>query len=258
MNESIERVERHGHRYYQVTRDDVVIGTYPSMTTILGNSKDDGNGLQEWRDRVGHEEADRISNLSMNRGTIMHRLIELYKATNGTPEERLAELKVISSMDEECCQFKEEELGEHWLEEGWKMFMKFWNYHEEFFDRVAEVIMAEGFIWSKRGFAGTVDNVSKMIDTNILIIDYKNSRKPKRDEWISDYYCQVAGYSVAFFERTGIVPTGCEIWIASETEDKPQIFTMTQSDIKYYFKEFMKRLRKFEEQYGKEDDGINL
>ena len=65
-------------------------------------------------------------------------------------------------------------------------------------------------------------------------------------------------YSVAFFERTGIVPTGCEIWMANELDEKPQVFKMTYNDIKYYFKEFMKRLRKFEEQYGKEDDGINL
>ena len=249
--ESIERVERHGHRYYQVKRDGEVIGTYPSMTTILGNTKDK-SGLDKWRDRVGHEEADRISNLSMNRGTILHRLIELYKGIQGSPEERLAELKVIASTDEECCQFKEKELGAHWLEEGWKMFMKFWNHHEDFFDRVVRVLAAEKFIWSEKGYAGTLDNASEIVGNKILIIDYKNSRKPKRDSWITDYYCQVAGYSVAFWERTGIVPTGCEVWIVNELEDKPQIFTMTYDDMKYYFKEFMKRLRQFEEQYGKE------
>ena len=72
--ESIERVEVKGRRYYQVTVDGVIIGTFPSMTTILGNTKDQ-SGLDEWRDSVGHEEADRISNLSMNRGTIMPRLL---------------------------------------------------------------------------------------------------------------------------------------------------------------------------------------
>lgn len=252
--EDIKRIEVNGLRHYQVSIDGEVIGTYPSMTTILGGSKPPGDelGLQRWRDRVGHEEADRISNLSMNRGTIMHRLIELYKVTQGTPEERLQELHNIASTDEECTQFNEDPNGTIWWDSAWEMFMKFWNHHDKFFDRVKRVLMAEGFIWSKRGFAGTVDNVSEMVDGSILIIDYKNSRKPKRDQWIGDYFCQVSGYSVAYFERTGKVPTGCEIWIANEIDEEPQIFKMTYNDIKYYYKEFNKRLRIFNErQNGK-------
>jgi hypothetical protein len=249
--ESIERVEVNGNRYYQVKVDGVIIGTFPSMTTILGNTNDQ-TGLSEWRDRIGHEEADRISNLSMNRGTIMHRLIELYKGLQGTPNQRLSQLIVLSKTDAEINQFDGDPLGSHWLEQGWEFFLKFWNYHPQFFDRVVKVLAAEKFLWSKRGYAGTVDNVSELVGNKILIIDYKNSRKPKRDEWIFDYYLQVAGYAIAFWERTGIVPTGCEIWIASETEDKPQIFDMTRGDIKYYFKEFMDRLNQYKLKYGEE------
>ena len=249
--ESIKRVEVNGRRYYQVIVDGEPIGTFPSMTTILGNTKDQG-GLDEWRDRVGHEEADRISNLSMNRGTIMHRLIELYKGLKGTPCQRLSQLIFISQTDDEINQFNEDPSGEIWLKHGWEFFLKFWNHHDEFFDRVIKVLAAEKFIWSKCGYAGTLDNASEMVGNKILIIDYKNSRKPKQDSWIEDYFCQAAGYSIAFWERTGIVPTGCEIWIASETEDKPQIFTMTQGDIKYYFKEFMKRLKQYKEDNGEE------
>jgi|TARA_B110000908_G_scaffold159050_1_gene200845 genome maintenance exonuclease 1 len=257
MEETIERVEIGGKRHYQVSRDNVIVGTYPSMTTILGGSKDerDMDGLQKWRDRVGHVEADRISYLSMNRGTIMHRLIELYKATKGTPEERLQELHNIAEQDEECTQFNEDVNGTIWWDSAWEMFMKFWNNHDKFFDRVEEVLMAEGFIWSERGFAGTLDNASKMVDGGVLIIDYKNSRKPKRDMWIEDYFCQVAGYSVAFFERTGTAPTGCEIWIANEIDDEPQNFKMTYEDIKYYFKKFMKRLRIYEERNPISNEG---
>jgi len=244
MNETIERVEVNGLRHYQVKRDDVIVGTYPSMTTILGETKDK-SGIDRWRDRVGHAEADRISHLSMNRGTILHRLIELYKATKGTPDERLLELKDIASTDEECTQFNEDDMGAVWLEAGWIMFMKFWNNPEETFDRIEEVLAAEKFIWSERGFAGTLDNVSRTNDRGVLIIDYKNSRKPKRDEWIEDYFLQVAGYSVAYYERTGIVPEGCEVWISNEIDDKPQIFKLTYNDIKHYYKEFNKRLKQF-------------
>jgi len=246
MSETIERVEVNGLRHYKVTVDGEVIGIFPSMTTILGETKDKG-GLDEWRNRVGHEEADRISNLSMNRGTIMHRLIELYKGLKGTPEERLQELKNIASTDEEVNQFNEDPMGDTWLNAGWEMFMKFWNHHEDFFDRVVKVLAAEKFIWSKRGYAGTLDNASMTSDRGVIIIDYKNSRKAKRDEYITDYFIQVAGYSVAFYERTGIVPEGCEVWISNEIDDKPQIFKLTYNDIKYYYKEFMKRLKQYNE-----------
>ena len=242
--ESIERVLVKGLRHYKVTVDSKVIGVFPSMTTVLGETKDKG-GLNVWRNKIGHAEADRISNLSMNRGTIMHRLIELYKQLEGTPEERLIQLKTISEKDKEVNQFSKDPMGIVWLAAGWAFFLKFWNNHEDFFGRVVKVIAAEKFIWSKYGYAGTLDNVSEMVGNKVLIIDYKNSRKPKKDEWISDYFMQVAGYSIAFYERTGIVPNGCEIWIACENEDKPQIFTVTYEDIKYYFKEFIKRLKQY-------------
>jgi len=246
-NEHIGRVEINGRRYYTVTSNGLEIGTWPSMTTILGNTKDN-SGLDVWRNKIGHAEADRISNLSMNRGTILHRLIELYKPTLGTPVERLHVLKDIASTDTEINQFNLDANGDVWLNEGWLMFMKFFNHHELFFDRIVKVIAAEKFIWSWRGYAGTLDCVVEMTGNKILVLDFKNSRKPKKDMHIEDYYLQVSGYLFAFYERTGIVPTGAEIWISNETEDKPQIFTLTISDAKHYFKEFLKRLKRYNDE----------
>ena len=74
----IKRVQENGLRFYQVTEGEEIIAKLPSVTTILGQTKD-MSGLDRWRKKVGEAEADRISNLSMSRGTIMHRLIELYK-----------------------------------------------------------------------------------------------------------------------------------------------------------------------------------
>ena len=135
------------------------------------------------------------------------------------------------------------------IEEGLKFFMKFWNNHDQFFDKIEEVLAAEKFLWSIKGggYAGTVDNVSRLINQRVLIIDYKNSRKPKKDDWIQDYYLQAAAYFVAFWERTGIRPMGAEIWIANEIDECPQIFTLTEKDIKYYFAEFQKRLAEFKQ-----------
>jgi hypothetical protein len=80
-----------------------------------------------------------------------------------------------------------------------------------------------------------------------MIIDYKNSRKPKREEWIQDYYLQGSAYFIAYWERYGIKPEGVEIWIANEIDSIPQKFVLSASDVKYYFAEFMKRLKKFKE-----------
>ena len=250
--EKIERVyDSSGNRFYQVSKDGKVIAKLPSVTTILGNTKDQ-SGLDEWRDRIGHEEADRISRLSMNRGTIMHRLIELYKTkTSGEPSERLETLKEISQTDEECTQFKEEPEGEIWWNSAWEMFYKFYNNHADYFGQIAKVISAEEFLWTSRlgGWAGTVDNISELVDNKIKVIDYKNSRKPKREDWIQDYYLQTSAYWLAYWDRYGIKADGAEIWIANEIDDLPQKFTLNQKDLEFYLKEFMKRRKMFNDKF---------
>lgn len=247
--ESIKRVELNGLRHYEVTSDTgEVIGVYPSITTVLGETTDK-SGLDKWRKRVGEAEAKRIGELSMNRGTVMHRLIELYKATSGTKEDRLNKLKEIASTDEETQQYSGEENGAIWLASGWDMFMKFYFNSSQYFDRIEEVISAEVFLWSKQGYAGTVDNISKMTDGRTLVIDYKNSRRPKRDAWVQDYFVQGSAYFIAHWERSGMKPDGVEIWIANEEDSIPQTFSLTVDDIKYYFAEFQRRLKLFKEKY---------
>ena len=100
MSEQISRVEIKGKRHYQVKKDNDIIGTFPSVTTIL-SATSDKSGLVKWRKRVGEEEANRISTLSMNRGTVMHRLVELYKPLPGDKKEKLNQLKELAKTDEE-------------------------------------------------------------------------------------------------------------------------------------------------------------
>ena len=116
----IKRVQENGLRFYQVTEGSDIVAKLPSVTTILGETKDK-SGLEKWRKKVGEVEADRISNLSMSRGTIMHRLIELYKTkTSGEAQTRLTELKEIAKTDDEVNEFSEHENADLYLEEGWK------------------------------------------------------------------------------------------------------------------------------------------
>ena len=248
----IERVQENGLRFYQVTEGGEVIAKLPSVTTVLGQTKD-MSGLAKWRKRVGEAEADRISNLSMSRGTIMHRLIELYKTkTSGESMERLTQLKEVAKTDDEVNEFKDNENGALYLEEAWKFFYKFWSNSSDYFDQIKEVIEAETFLWTTKagGWAGTVDNISTMVDDTVKIIDYKNSRRPKREEWVIDYYLQASAYFIAWWSMTGRKANGAEIWIANEDDNLPQKFTLTQSDLEFYAKEFIKRRNMFKEKHN--------
>jgi len=238
IEEQIKRVEIQGKRHYQVTKGGIILGTFPSVTSVLGETSDK-SGLDKWRQKVGEAEADRISKLSMNRGTVMHRLIELYKPLTGPKEERLETIKWHLRNDREIKSFDEE-----YILQGFEFFMKFYTNSSQFFDRVERVLAAEKFLWSVKGggYAGTVDNVSLLTDRGVTVIDYKNSRTPKTEAWIQDYFIQASAYTIAFWERTGTQPKGVEIWIANEQEAIPQTFSLTESDIKFYFKEFQKRL----------------
>ena len=248
----INRVQENGLRFYQVTEGSEIVAKLPSVTTILGETKDK-SGLEKWRKRVGEKEADRISNLSMSRGTIMHRLIELYKTkTEGDAQDRLVELKEIAKTDDEVNEFSEDENGELYLEEAWKFFYKFWFNSADYFDRIKEVVEAETFLWTTKagGWAGTVDNVSQLVDDKVMIIDYKNSRKPKREDWVQDYYMQAAAYFIAYWDMHGKKADGAEIWIANEVDNLPQTFSLTQADLEFYAKEFIKRRKMFQDKYN--------
>ena len=235
----IERIEIDGRRHYKVVDNSKLVGVFPSVTSILSETSDKSS-LNEWILRVGEKEAERISTLSMNRGTVMHRLIELYKPLIGSKEQKLIELKKTTTTDKEISCFEKK-----FIDEGWDMFMKFYFNSQFFFDRIDHVMEAETFLWSKIGYAGTVDNVSQTKDGKILVIDYKNSRKAKKEQWVEDYYLQISAYYVAYWQRTRIKAHGAEIWIANEEDSRPQIFELTQNEIQYYFNKFQKRLSEY-------------
>ena len=255
MSETIKRVYKNdGRRYYEVKDGNKkIVATLPSVTTVMG-SMADKSGLEKWKKRVGEEEAKRISQLSMHRGTIMHRLIELYKQLHldGTPLDRRTALEDIAPKDKEVLEIANKVNGNLYYHEAWKMFDKFWYNNSRFFGKVKEVIDAERFLWTVKGgeYAGTLDNVSRMIDDSIKIIDYKNSRKPKREELIQDYFRQTAAYWVAYWDRTGIKCDGAEIWIANEIDDIPQCFELTKEDLTHYYKSFMEIRKAYREKYG--------
>lgn len=243
MSESIKRITLNGFRYYQVSNETGIIGTYPSVTTVLGYTADK-SGLDTWRDRIGHKKAELIGTDATSRGTVMHKLCEIYLNLPASlkPKDRLEETLSIARLDEEIEQFDNRAK----IVGG----MLFYNYiKSESFNEIKKVIAQEKFVWTARdqGYAGAVDNISELGSGQMAIIDFKTARKPKEEKWIDDYKHQVSAYAVAVWDRLGIKIDTCRIWISNEIDITPQHFRMSSSEMREYYLKFKERLLEFHE-----------
>jgi genome maintenance exonuclease 1 len=88
--------------------------------------------------------------------------------------------------------------------------------------------------------AGRVDCIAEL-DGILTIIDFKTSRKPKKEEWIQNYFLQGTFYAAAFFERTNIAIKQTSIIIAVDG-DEPQVFTVPVFP-------YLKELKKCRDEY---------
>jgi len=165
------------------------LGPLPSITTILGKTAN-APWLQAWKDRVGEEEAARISKLATDRGELVHAYLERH--WNG------------------------ENIFPHLLKETSDVQHMVRNLVEYTIKGVTEVWAQEIAVYSKLGFAGRLDKVGKW--KNIpSIIDYKTSKKKKAAKDIKDYYIQCAAYAEAHNELFGTNITNAVILITVES-----------------------------------------
>ena len=81
--------------------------------------------------------------------------------------------------------------------------------------------------------AGTADCVAEYNGV-LSVIDFKTSRKSKREDWIEDYYIQTMFYAAAFFEMTGALPEQVVILIAVRDSTEVQVFTKPIREIDTY------------------------
>ena len=166
--------------------------TYPSITTVLSILSREA--IQKWRERVGEEEANRISRVASSRGTKIHNIIEKYIAND--PE------YLSGEMPHNIQTFKD---------------------IQPYIDsNLSKVYSIEAPLYSKHlGVAGRVDCVG-VWNGKDSIIDWKTSRKEKKKEWISNYFMQASAYAIMWEERTGRPIKQLVVAIAGDTG--PQIF----------------------------------
>jgi ATP-dependent exoDNAse (exonuclease V) beta subunit len=193
--------------------------SYPSITTILGATAY-MPWLDKWREKVGIEEANRISKEATDRGEAVHTYLERY--WNGEQEEVLKE----SSQDTSFYDIA-------------GMTKRLINATEK---GVEKVYMQEAALYSKNlGFAGRVDMVGNWRGTD-AIIDFKTSKKRKYASNIKDFFLQVSGYAEAHNELFGTEINKLVILITVQDEEKCQAFYSDRrkhiNDLKYRINEY--------------------
>jgi len=143
----------------------------PSVTTILQatQSEEKKASLARWKERVGQVEADKVKNEAASRGTNMHKHLEKYILGEGhadlTEEGKLAK-----------------KMSEIIIEEGLKDMSEVWG--------------SEVTLHYPKLYAGQTDLVGTY-DYEDSIVDFKQSNKPKKREWVEDYFMQLGAYAMA-------------------------------------------------------------
>ena len=143
----------------------------PSVTTILKNTQDasKAESLARWKAKVGEVEAERIKNTAATRGTAMHTYLEHY-------------IKGGKVLDLTNVGREASSMGQTIIEKG--------------FPDMEEVWGVECTLFYPGLYAGQTD-MCGIYQGRESIIDFKQSNKPKRTEWIEDYKLQLAAYATA-------------------------------------------------------------
>jgi len=155
-----------GHRHYEIDASSL-----PSVTTIISQTQDQEKieSLAKWKAKVGEKEAENIKNVAALRGTAMHEYLEHYIA--GKELLDLTETGV-----------KAKSMAQTIIEQGLPDLEEIWG--------------SEVTVYYPGLYAGATDLCGIYMGRD-SIIDFKQSNKPKRAEWITDYKLQMVAYAMA-------------------------------------------------------------
>jgi len=155
-----------GHRHYEIDASSL-----PSVTTIISQTQDQEEieSLAKWKAKVGEKEAENIKNVAALRGTAMHEYLEHYIA--GKELLDLTETGV-----------KAKSMAKTIIEQGLPDLEEIWG--------------SEVTVYYPGLYAGATDLCGIYMGRD-SIIDFKQSNKPKRAEWITDYKLQMVAYAMA-------------------------------------------------------------
>jgi len=203
----------------------------PSVTTILDKTKSEESkaALNNWRNRVGHANAQAITTEAANRGTRMHTYLEHF-IKNGELKDRGSNPFSWSS----------HAMAGVVIDQGLTNVSEFWG--------------VEIPLYFPGLYAGTTDGCGIHLGDE-SILDYKQTNKPKKIEWVEDYFLQLTAYALAHNEvygtniRKGVIL----MCVKPEVDDmgnvltKPeyQEFVLSSTDFDYWEQKWWKRLESY-------------
>ena len=191
---SIDRSSVNGKRLYQTPTGEKV----PSVTTILDATKpaEAKKALNEWRKRVGHQRAQQITTEAANRGTRMHTNLENYVLD-----------AVIKDKGNNPNGWASHDMAVEVINKGLVNADEFWG--------------TEVPLYFPGIYAGTTDCVGVHKGAP-AILDFKQANKPKKVEWITDYFLQLTAYAEAHNEVHGTnINKGVILMCVKPTEIEP-------------------------------------
>ena len=221
--ERLERLDLESGRVY-ATEEGVQL---PSVTTVLSGTKDQ-TFLKEWENSVGKDKAEQIKNEAATVGTHMHNVVERLLMNKPLPVPRT------------------------WLAvKGYRMG---YALIEHFFPHVQEVWGSEVPLYYPERYAGTTDCVG-IYKGEATILDFKQTNKPKKREWIDDYFLQLGAYAAAHNKvhgtdiRQGVIMMVCQ-------DGTIQEFVTCGREFDGYQDQWMRRVEQYASQ-KRESDGID-
>jgi len=204
--------EHHGTRMY-----DFGGIRLPSVTTILSATKDQ-QFLNEWKQKVGAEKAERIKNHSSKRGTSMHKFLESHITGDGYDD--------LSPIGEES-----RPMAHKIIEIG--------------LAPVDEYFGSEISLYYPGLYAGSTDLVC-LHNGQEAIVDFKQSNRPKKEEWVQDYYLQIAAYAMAHdYVHKSKIEKGVIMMCTPDLYY--QEFVLSGTELRQYKHKFLKRLDMYHE-----------
>lgn len=201
----------------------------PSVTTILQATQSDEKraALNAWKERLGSTEADKVKNDAATRGTALHTHLEKFLLGEGYLD-LTTEGQASRTMAQQI------------IDKGLKNRLKeFWG--------------LEVTLYYPELYAGSTD-VAGVYDDAEAIIDFKQSNKLKRREWIDDYKLQLAAYALAHNEVYGTnIMKGVNLICTKD--NFYQEFIFDGEEFKQAKYEFLRRVDQYYTQKNKENSG---
>lgn len=181
-----------GKRYY-VSPTGVRL---PSVTTVVGAQAK--QAIMEWRNRVGEEEANKVTRKATNRGTKLHNVCEHYLLNKPLPDMMPDMRELFGSV-------------------------------KPFLHRIDNIHYIEQAFWSEKvGMAGRADCIAEF-DGELAVIDHKTSGKIKYKEDILSYFWQTSAYALMYEELVG-TPINKLVIIMAVEGDNPLVFVENTKD----------------------------